>query len=205
MKTIFLICATTVAPMLVSAYEKAFEKTDPGTIEVKVLPEHTVIKAHKDGSYFDENNELFGKLFRYISRNDVAMTVPVKAEIDPGSMYFYIGTKDLSKELKDTESVKVMIIPEARVMSIGIRGGYSEKNFEQAKKKLFDHLEASEDWKVAGAAYAVYWNGPYVPAFLKQFEVHIPVEPKEKVEEKDETALAPARSVRRARLHRGLG
>lgn len=38
---------------------------------------------------------------------------------------------------------------------------------------------------MSGPAYAVYWNGTYVPCVLKQFEVHIPVEPKRKVEQKE--------------------
>jgi hypothetical protein len=177
MKTLFLITACAL-PVVVPAYEKAFEKTAPGDIEVKTIPERTVIVAGNDQSYFSENNDLFMDLFRYIQKNDVAMTVPVKAEIDPGRMYFYIGDKDLGKTLNDTEQVQVRTEPALKVLSIGIRGGYSEKNFEKARLRLLDHLQASEDWKRKGPAYAVYWNGPFVPGFLKQFEVHIPVEPK---------------------------
>jgi hypothetical protein len=29
----------------------------------------------------------------------------------------------------------------------------------------------------AGEAYAIYWNSPFVPGFLKRYEVHVPVEP----------------------------
>lgn len=194
MKALLLICIAAV-PVLTPAYEKAFDKSKPGMIEVKVIPQHTVIVTQRDGNYFDQNNDLFGRLFRYISQNDVAMTVPVKAEMDPGKMYFYVGSEDLKKDLKDTENVTIRIEPASRVLSLGIRGGYSEKNFEQARKNLFDHLEASEEWEPSGPAYAVYWNGPYVPAFLKQFEVHVPIEPKEKVEDNEETSLVTTRSI----------
>ena len=105
------------------------------------------------------------------------MTVPVKADIDPGNMYFYVGTKDLEKDLKNSSSVEVITEPELQVISIGARGGYSEKNFEQARTKLFDQLANSTDWKKNGEAYAIFWNGPYVPGFMKKFEVHIPVIP----------------------------
>lgn len=184
MKMLCLIIASAL-PAVAPAYEKAFEKTKPGSIEVKTLPERTVIVAQRDQAYFDKNNDMFMNLFRYIKKNDVSMTVPVKAEMDPGKMYFYVGKKDLSKELKSTDNVKVIVEPELQVLSIGIRGGYSEKNFEQARKKLFDHLEASKEWKPNGPAYAVYWNGPFVPGFMKQFEVHIPVERKRKVEQNE--------------------
>jgi len=184
MKILLLIMAGTL-PVTVPAYERAFEKTPAGIIEIKTLPERTVLIAQRDQSYFDENNDMFMNLFRYIQKNDVAMTVPVKAEIDPGKMYFYVGEKDLTKKLKDSEYVRVRVEPEQTVLSMGIRGGYSEKNFEQARKKLFDQLEASKEWKPSGPAYAVYWNGPYVPGFMKQFEVHTPVEPKRKVEQNE--------------------
>lgn len=179
MNPLYIICVFALAiPAVGQAYEKAFSSTKPGKIEVKTIPERTLIVAQNKGSYFDENNRLFGELFNYIKDNDVSMTVPVKADIDPGRMYFYVGTKDLEKELKDTESVKVMIVPECTVMSIGVRGGYSEKNFKQASAKLFDHLAASKDWIRTGDAYAIYWNGPFVPSFMKRFEVHVPIEPK---------------------------
>lgn len=184
MKGILILFAAAL-PAVSPAYDKAFEKTPPGKLEVKTVPERTVIVAEMDGRYFDENNDLFMHLFRYIKKNEVSMTVPVKAEIEPAKMYFYVGEKDLNKELKDSEHVRVMVEPAQEVLSLGIRGGYSEKNFEQARKKLFDHLNTSRDWKMRGPAYAVYWNGPYVPGIFKQFEVHIPIERVGKTEKKE--------------------
>lgn len=173
-----VVCAVALAlPGVGLAYEKAFKETKPGTIEIKEIPERTLIQARRGERYFAENNALFGQLFRYIKNNDVSMTVPVKAEIDPGKMYFYIGSKDLTKNLRNTDSVKVVTEPARTVMSMGVRGGYSEKNFEQARKNLFDQLEASKTWKQSGEVYAIFWNGPYVPAFMKTFEVHVPVIP----------------------------
>jgi effector-binding domain-containing protein len=181
MKILCMICAALwLLPTTGIAYEKAFKATKPGKVEVKKIPERTLIVARRGESYFEENNALFGQLFRYIQDNDVSMTVPVKADISPGNMYFYVGTKDLKKDLKNSSSVQVITEPELQVMSMGVRGGYSEKNFEQARTKLFDQLAASKDWKKTGDAYAIFWNGPYVPAFMKKFEVHIPVIPIEK-------------------------
>jgi effector-binding domain-containing protein len=175
-KTICILCIAALGiPSIGQAYEKAFEATNPGKIEVKMIPGRTLIAAQKKGDYFDENNRLFGQLFRYIRDNDVAMTTPVKASIDPGIMYFYIGTENLSKELKSTGEVTVITEPEYQVLSIGVRGGYSANNFEAARDKLLDKLATSKDWKKAGDAYAIYWNGPYVPGFMKRFEVHVPV------------------------------
>jgi effector-binding domain-containing protein len=174
--TLFICAAAIAAPAAVLSYEQAFESTKAGRIEVKTIPERTLIVAEREDGYFDGNNALFGKLFRYIKDNDVSMTVPVKAEMDPGKMYFYVGTKDLEKDLRDTDFVKVVTEPAHLVMSVGVRGGYSEKNFEEAREKLLDALANSKEWRMTGPAYAIYWNGPYVPAFMKRFEVHVPVE-----------------------------
>lgn len=180
MNTLFILCAVAVAvPMAGLGYEKAFVETKAGKIETKTIPERTLLVAQRTESYFEENNALFGSLFRYIKDNDVSMTVPVKAEINPGKMYFYVGSKDVLKELKDTEAVKVVTEPERLVMSIGVRGGYSERNFQEAREKLFNHLAGSDRWKKAGNAYAIFWHAPYVPAFMKRFEVHVPIEPKD--------------------------
>ncbi|WP_372846674.1 heme-binding protein [Pontiella sp.] len=176
----WILCAALIAvPAMGEAYEKAFAATEAGKTEVKVIPQRTLIMAQYEAGYFEQNNDLFGRLFRYIKANDVAMTVPVKADIDPGKMYFYIGTKDLEKDLASTGEVRVMIEPERTVMSLGVRGGYSEKNYRQARERLLDTLAASKEWKKCGEEYAVFWNSPFVPAFLKKFEVHVPVEPME--------------------------
>lgn len=177
MNSMIILCVAVLAvPTLGMAYEKAFPATDAGEIEVKTIPERTLIVAQRDQSYFEANNALFGRLFRYIKDNDVSMTVPVKADVNPGKMYFYVGNEDALKDLKDTDAVKVVTEPERVVMSIGVRGKYSESNFEEARELLFDELAGSEQWKKSGEAYAIYWNGPYVPDFMKRFEVHVPVE-----------------------------
>ena len=180
MNTLFILCALVVAvPMAGLGYEKAFVETKAGKIETKTIPERTLIVAQRNENYFEANNALFGNLFRYIKDNGVSMTVPVKAQMNPGKMYFYVGSKDVLKDLKDTEAVKVVIEPERLVMSIGVRGGYAESNLQQAREKLFNHLADSDRWKKSGNAYAIFWNAPYVPAIMKRFEVHVPIDPKD--------------------------
>lgn len=177
MKTMMcLLIAAWAFPAAVPAYEKMMKDTPPGKIEVKTLPARTVIMTEAGGSYFDANNNLFGRLFRYIQMNDVAMTVPVKADIEPGRMYFYLGTEEVGKELRPLEGVVVATEPELAVMSIGVRGSYSQKNFLKAREQLLQELERNEELVGAGEPYAVFWNGPYVPGFMKRFEVHVPVE-----------------------------
>jgi effector-binding domain-containing protein len=176
MNAFFRVCVIVLTiPATGIAYEKAFEPTEPGEIEIKTIPERTLIVAGKKDNYFNGSNVLFGHLFRYIQDHDVSMTVPVKADIEPGRMSFYVGSEDLGKNLKNRGAVEVITEPEQRVISMGFRGGYTEKNFEKARDELIAHLDDNNGWTKNGEAYAVFWNGPYVPAFMKKFEVHVPV------------------------------
>ena len=176
MKTLLILCAAAITiPAIGLAYEKAFEATDAGTIEMKTIPERTLIVAQNQGTYFDENNQLFGQLFRYIQDNDIAMTTPVKADINPAKMYFYVGSESLGKDLKNTDRVKVITEPAYNVLSIGVRGGYGDRNYKEARDQLLDELAVSKEWRKSGDAYAIYWDGPYLPGFMKRFEVHVPI------------------------------
>jgi hypothetical protein len=40
-------------------------------------------------------------------------------------------------------------------------------------------LAKDNKWEIAGDAYAVYWDGPFVLGFFKRSEVHLPVKLRE--------------------------
>ena len=90
-------------------------------------------------------------------------------------MYFYISGEDAKRELKSTDQVDVLEMPERTVVSLGIRGSYSQSNFDEAKRKLEQWLARQNQYKATGAARAIYWNGPFTLGLLKRAEVHIPV------------------------------
>ncbi len=157
------------------AAEQAFPKTGVGEIEVKILPAATLVACTGEAGYFERSDSLFGPLFRYIQSNDIAMTTPVEAELQPGVMYFYIGGDAADRDLPETEEVKVHHLPERRVLSIGLLGGYSAENFAKGEARLREWIESQVSFKVTGAARAIYWNGPFTLPLLKRSEVHIPV------------------------------
>lgn len=167
-----------MSSQLTAAYENAFSKTDVGTIEVKTIPAATLLVAHSEDNYFDDNNDLFRPLFRYIQTNDIPMTTPVEAAINPGTMYFYVDRDHADKELEDTDAVNVIELPERTVISLGVRGSYNEQNFNKAREQLIAYLSTLDEWEQAGPARAIYWNGPFTLGFLKRSEVHIPIEQK---------------------------
>ena len=157
------------------AYESMHEKTPVGKIIIFDLPNRTALEATSQSGYFYSDNGLFRKLFKYISANDVSMTTPVEAEINPGKMRFFIGQKDLGKKLISNKSVKVLKVPKQKVVSIGIRGSYTKETFFKNKKALEIWLSKNKNFTQSGEAYGVYWNGPFVPGFFKRSEIHIPI------------------------------
>ena len=112
-----------------------------------------------------------------MKRNDIAMTTPVEAEINPGVMYFHIGAEAGERALSATDGVRVVELPERTVASIGLRGSYSQANFEAAEARLFTWIATQGTHEATGAARGIYWNGPFTLGFLKRSEVHIPVRP----------------------------
>ncbi|MDQ5980631.1 MAG: hypothetical protein QG602_3608 [Verrucomicrobiota bacterium] len=157
------------------ATPSAFTPTAPGTMEIKTLPAGTLLKSAAPGDYFDQSGRLFGPLFRYISKNDIRMTVPVEAEVNGAAMYFWVAPDEVPKVEGSAGGVTVVQVPARLVASGGGRGGYTRKNFEAAQERLRAWLAEQKEVEAAGPAYAVYWNGPITPWFLRQYEVHLPV------------------------------
>lgn len=161
-----------------NAYESIIEKTSVGAVRIIKIPERLALEAHSDSTYFEDDNGLFRKLFRYISNNGISMTTPVEAEIKPGIMRFFVGEKDKGKLYRSTSAVEVKKLSPRVVVAIGIRGSYSEDKFRKNEKKLLSWVAKNEKYEASGNAYAVYWNGPLMPGFLKRSEVHMPIRKK---------------------------
>lgn len=170
---VFLRLLLLLAPLPLMAAEKAYEPTPPGTIEVKTLPAGRLLESRSEGSYFARSNNLFGPLFRYISDHGIGMTTPVEATIEPGRMYFWVSPQQRDKTSGDRNGVTVIDVPARTVAAVGSRGGYSERNYEEAKERLLAWLDQSETWEAAGEPFAVFWDGPMTPWFLKTFEVQV--------------------------------
>jgi len=175
---LWVTLALAAASARLSAVSEAYPRTSPGDLELKTLPAARWMRTESSNDYFAADNGLFRKLFRYIDSNKIPMTAPVEAGIKPGTMVFYMDEASAKRaDLAETPQVKLSSVPERRVAAIGIRGSYSRENYEEALTELKAWLAKRTDVKPAGEPYAVYWNSPFVPFFLKQSEVHIPVVP----------------------------
>jgi hypothetical protein len=178
---LFLLFMASLFPSFAQGVEDAYPRTAPGDLEVKSLPAARLMVAESAQTYFSANNNLFGKLFRYISNNKIPMTAPVEARVQPGVMVFYMDAGSAKRvDLLPGNEVKLQDVPVRSVAAIGIRGSYSEENFREAEQKLRAWVAQRTELEVTGEASGVYWNSPFVPFFLKQSEVHLPVREKPK-------------------------
>lgn len=160
----------------IMAADAAFPATAPGTTEIKTLPPGVLLKsASPEGTYFENGGSLFRPLFRYISSHDISMTVPVEASIDDAAMYFWVAKDQEDRVSQSKAGVEVIKVPARRVVSHGYRGSYSAKNYASARTALMAWIDTQPNLAVSGEPYAVYWNGPFTPGFLKRFEVHVRV------------------------------
>ncbi len=165
-----------ILPAMAPAVELAYPKTDPAVCEVKDLPASRLMVARSDSGYFSANNRMFGKLFRYIQSNRIPMTAPVEARIEPGVMIFHCDAASAARvDLRPTPEVALESVPARAVAAIGIRGSYTEKSYRENLARLRAWLATQPGVSEVGEPYAVYWDSPFVPGFLKRSEVHIPV------------------------------
>lgn len=153
----------------------AYPPTEAGRCELKTLPAARILTASEGGDYFRMQAVLFRKLHRYVQDHDIAMTVPVEADVLRSRMRFYVSRNQERLHLSPGVEVGVEDLPERLVVSIGASGAYSEANFKTARTELQRWLASRPEIVAAAPAYAVYWSSPWVPWFLKRFEVHIPV------------------------------
>lgn len=172
MKRFLLLLALIASAM---ATEQAFPPSPVGAPELKTLPAGVLLEASAKGNYFEQSNRLFGPLFSYISSHEIAMTTPVEAKIEGAAMFFWVANSQRAKVAGSTGAVEVVEMPERWVASLGARGSYSAQNFSKTRDQLLAWLGQRQDVEAAGPPYAVFWNGPFTPGFLKRFEVHIPV------------------------------
>jgi len=159
------------------SYESIYPRTPVGTIEIKKLPARTTLVASAPGDAFKDRGASFMKLFNYIKQNQISMSVPVEASASKNEMVFFVGASSPSQTLPSTNGVSVKTLPETTVASIGLRGSYSRENYDDGVKRLAAWLAGQSEWRANGQPYAVYWNSPFVPWFMRKSEIHMPIIP----------------------------
>ena len=52
----------------------------------------------------------------------------------------------------------------------------SQSRSSQIREQLVAWVDARPEWHAAGAPYAVFWNGPFTPWFMRRNELIVPIE-----------------------------
>lgn len=154
----------------------------PGLIRIKTYPpvRSAWVRApeNRDGQFM--------VLFRHIQSQQIAMTAPVVMEYsdaagkDPSqmgraeSMAFLYRRTDQGKS-GQYGAVAVEDDQPLKVVSLGLKGSYSESSFRDALEKLQQWLEAHPKWQAAGPPRVLAYNSPFLLWWMKYSEVQIPV------------------------------
>jgi len=98
----------------------------------------------------------------------------------PESMAFLYGSETNGTLGADPQDPRVVVedIPETKVLSIGLRGGYGPGTLDRGLEKLRAWLAMHPEWTAAAAPRTLGYNSPFVPNILKYSEVQIPIAPR---------------------------
>ena len=151
--------------------------TPVGKIQVKTYP---VVRSASVSRNAGSQNSSFRTLFSHIKQNDIAMTSPVEMTYDERGLarmaFLYKSTR--IGEVGKSGSVQVADIRATTVVSIGVRGSYTQERFDEKKAVLEAWLAEKEGaWVVDGNPRYLAFNSPFVPGMMKYGEVQIPIRP----------------------------
>jgi hypothetical protein len=105
----------------------------------------------------------------------IAMTAPVLSESDSIAFVMPEGlTVETTPEPLD-ERVKIIEIPERDVAALKFSGRWSSSIFDKKSKEMLEELTKA-GIKSLGQVFAMRYNGPFTPWFMRRNEVAIEVE-----------------------------
>ena len=154
--------------------------TPVGEIQVKQYPGYREAVVARDTSKASQDG-MFRELFKHIQQNDIAMTAPVdmtyQQSSDPTEMRSMAFLYDVPERGAVNEAGDVIVrdVPARQVVSIGMRGRYSDERFDAALQQLKTWLEVQRGYQPTGSPRFLGYNSPFVPFFWRYGEVQIPV------------------------------
>ncbi|HVL46999.1 MAG TPA: heme-binding protein [Candidatus Thermoplasmatota archaeon] len=158
------------------ATDATYPKTPVGAVEVKTLPPALAYEARGKEDAWRDRDDMFYRDFAFLHENELAMTTPVEVEVERPRMRFFVPREDETRVLKTVDGVDLHPVESREVIATGLRGNYSPRNFERGRARIEAWLAEHPEYRPTGPAYAVYWNAPLTPPFIKRSEVHVPVE-----------------------------
>lgn len=153
-----------------------------GEVIVKQYPAYRAARVTA-AAVGPSDSSMFGTLFDHIKRNDIAMTAPVEMTYaDDGAravdMAFVYRETSWGHAGSDGK-VDVVDLPAANVVSVAIRGSDSPQKVREAVKRLKDYVaQHPAEWEEAGPPRVLGYNSPFLPPFMRVWEVQLPVRPR---------------------------
>ena len=161
--------------------------TEDGVIEIKQYPEYRAATVQITGNLASAPSQGFSPLFDHIISNDISMTAPVETRYPTDTLqsesvtegeatvsFLYRSLDIVPQEI--AQNVQVEDIPPMTVVSLGKRGGYRYDNYIVGIEQLQTWLEDHPDYVVVGLPRRFFYDGPFVPDFLKRNDIQIPIE-----------------------------
>lgn len=163
-----------------------------GKVEIRCYPR--IIIAKVDNSVSDS----FRLLFRFISgqnkqkekvemtspvvsqnsSQEIKMTSPVFSEFSNVGYMAFVMPSEFTLETTPTpldNRVKVEELPARTIAVLRFSGSWSEDNFEVKTRELLDELSQARI-KTKGTVFAMLYNPPFIPSFLRRNEVAIEID-----------------------------
>ncbi len=163
-----------------------------GKVEIRRYPR--IIIAKVDNSVSDS----FGLLFRFISgenrqkekvkmtspvvsqdsSQEIKMTSPVLSEFSSTGYMAFVMPAEFTLETTPQpmdNRVKIEETPARTVAVLRFSGSWSEEHFETKTRELLDEISKAKI-KTRGVVFAMLYNPPFIPSFLRRNEVAVEVE-----------------------------
>jgi effector-binding domain-containing protein len=105
----------------------------------------------------------------------IEMTAPVLS--DKASLAFVMPEGYTTETAPEplNEEVKIVEVPERLVAALRFSGRWTKSSFNAKSKELLNEL-ATANLKTKGNAFAMLYNAPFTPWFMRRNEVAIEVE-----------------------------
>jgi len=163
-----------------------------GKVEIRRYPR--IIIAKVDNSVSDS----FGLLFRFISgqnrqkekvkmtspvvsqdsSQEIEMTSPVFSEFSSRGYMAFVMPAEFNLETTPEpldNRVKIEELPARAAAVLRFSGSWSEDHFKVKTRELFDELSKAKI-KTKGGVFAMLYNPPFIPSFLRRNEVAVEIE-----------------------------
>ena len=184
------VVALDFKPVVEAPLPEGFPATGAvGEVVVKQYPAYRAARTPMAGG---GRNSAFFTLFNHIQKRDIPMTAPVEmtyAPAEPGdeelgarTMAFLYRSPEVGRPGTE-EDVEVVDVPAMTVVSVAVRGPYTDDRMNKETARLRKWLDQHRnEYAADGPPRYLGYNSPMVLPWLQYGEIQIPIRPADKPE-----------------------